>query len=65
MQRMGRKNRCGYGYHESLTSIVETGDGIALSDISKSKRVPDLRKQSRELSLAAAQQFHRLDELLM
>jgi hypothetical protein len=60
MQRIGKKNRCGYGYKECLTSIVETSDGIALSDISKSQRVPTVYKQRGVLG----QQFGRLDETL-
>ena len=52
MQRMGKKNRCGYTYHQHHENMagggmVETGDGIALSDSSKSQRVPDFRKQKR------------------
>jgi hypothetical protein len=60
MQRIGKKNRYGYGYKECLTSIVETSDGIALSDISKSQRVPTVYKQRGVLG----QQFGRLDETL-
>lgn len=43
-RRMGQ-DRAGYVYRESLISIIETGDGIALNDISKSQRVPEIRKQ--------------------
>jgi hypothetical protein len=60
MQRMGNKNRCGYGYKECSTSIVETSHGIALSDISMSQRVPTVYKQRGVFG----QQFGRLDETL-
>jgi len=60
MQRMGKKNRYGYDYRECLTSIIETSDGIALSDISKSQRVPAIYRQRGVLG----QQFGRLDETL-
>jgi hypothetical protein len=60
MQQMGKKNRHGYDYRECLTSIVETSDGIALSDSSKSQRVPAIYKQRGVLR----QQFGRLDETL-
>jgi hypothetical protein len=60
MQQMGKKNRYGYDYKECLTSIVETSDGIALSDVSKSQRVPAIYKQRGVLG----QRFGRLDETL-
>jgi hypothetical protein len=63
MQRMGDKNRCGYSYRRSLASIVETGDGIALSDISKSKRLPLLFKQKP--ATAHANELRRLDDALL
>lgn len=66
MQQMGIKNRCGYAYCKSLMSMVETGDGIALSDISQSKRLPLLFKQKGEQRSSHANgQLHRLDEAYM
>ncbi|KAJ6782933.1 hypothetical protein PWT90_03085 [Aphanocladium album] len=65
MQKRNRKTLAGYTYHESLTSLVETGDGIALKDISESQRVPEVRKHGRDPALVAAQEFRRLDEWLM
>ncbi|UKZ52864.1 hypothetical protein TrVGV298_006651 [Trichoderma virens] len=65
MERMGDKNRCGYTFHRSLANLVETGDGIALSDISKSKRLPLLFKQNPELlSAADTGELRRLDHAL-
>ncbi|KAL7940809.1 hypothetical protein V8C42DRAFT_336414 [Trichoderma barbatum] len=65
MERMGDKNRCGYTFHRSLANLVETGDGIALSDISKSKRLPLLFKQNPELlSTADTGELRRLDYAL-
>ncbi|KAK9417307.1 putative F-box domain-containing protein [Seiridium unicorne] len=60
MQSAGDGNRCGYGYQESFTSVVETSDGIALSDISKSSRVPAIYKQRGVF----AKEFCRLDKTL-
>jgi hypothetical protein len=60
MQRVGKKNRCGYDYREYPTSIVETSDGIALSDPSHSQRVPFIFKQRGVL----AKEFGRLDETM-
>ncbi len=65
MQKRNRKALAGYSYHESLTSLVETGDGIALKDISESQRVPAVRKHGRDPAQVAAQEFSRLDEWLM
>ncbi|KAM0462070.1 hypothetical protein ACHAPV_002429 [Trichoderma viride] len=65
MKRMGNSNRCGYAFHRSLANLVETGDGIALSDISQSKRLPLLFKQNPEqLSDAATGELRRLDHAL-
>ncbi|GFP57516.1 hypothetical protein TASIC1_0008035700 [Trichoderma asperellum] len=65
MERMGSNNRCGYSFRRSLANLVETGDGIALSDISKSKRLPLLFKQNPELlSAAATGELRRLDHAL-
>ncbi|OAA53273.1 Cyclin-like F-box [Cordyceps fumosorosea ARSEF 2679] len=66
MRRRERKSLAGYSYHESLTSLVETGDGIALRDISDSQRVPAVRKHGRDpAQVAAREEFSRLDEWLM
>jgi hypothetical protein len=62
MQRSDCKMRCGYVFGEGSVSIVETGDGIALNDISKSKRLPALYKQSLQRSNAASRSHQRLDE---
>lgn len=60
------RDRAGYGYHESFVSIIETGDGIALNDISKSHRVPEIRKQSyRHPPHVGIGKMYRLDDLLM
>jgi hypothetical protein len=65
MKRMGNSNRCGYAFHRSLANLVETGDGIALSDISQSKRLPLLFKQNPELlSVATTGELRRLDHTL-
>jgi hypothetical protein len=60
MKSMSNKDRCGYGYQDALNSIVETSDGVALSDISKSQRLPLVYEQRGVLS----GQFGRLDETL-
>ncbi|KAJ3473059.1 hypothetical protein NLG97_g10539 [Lecanicillium saksenae] len=65
MQKRTRKALAGYTYHEALTSLVETGDGIALNDISESQRVPAVRKHGRDPAQVAAYEFSRLDEWLM
>lgn len=65
MQKRNHKLLAGYAYHESLTSLVETGDGIALKDISESVRVPAVRKHGRDPAQIAAPEFSRLDEWLM
>lgn len=64
MERWGKRNRCGYAYEESLTSMVETGDGIALSDISKSKRVPAVHRQTRQIVPIDMHESRRLDDFL-
>ncbi|KAI2628148.1 hypothetical protein GGS21DRAFT_527975 [Xylaria nigripes] len=48
-------------------AILETGDGLAVSDVSKCQRVPEIRRQSlvnNEHANAAARRQHRLDEAL-
>ncbi|ODA79765.1 hypothetical protein RJ55_05359 [Drechmeria coniospora] len=66
IQKMGDKTRCGYRYHASLTSLVETGDGIALGDITKSNRLPLLFKQKSDvLPPSAAGELRRLDHALL
>ncbi|ATY63122.1 Cyclin-like F-box [Cordyceps militaris] len=65
MQKRDRKSMAGYSYHEALTSLVETGDGIALNDITESQRVPAVRKHGRDPAQLAGQDFGRLDEWLM
>ncbi|KAK6003378.1 hypothetical protein QM012_001223 [Aureobasidium pullulans] len=64
LQQVDPKSCLGYGYHKGLTSIVETGDGIALSDISKSKRLPALYKQKHEPLDISSRPYQRLDESL-
>jgi hypothetical protein len=61
-----------YTYRKSIVSIIETGDGIALNDISRSQRVPEIRSQlrrsnrdvQRELPVDVQRQ-HRLDDLFI
>jgi hypothetical protein len=56
------RERHGYSFHKTSTSIIETGDGLALNDISKSSRVPEIRKQSRAPSRPIAKAGkYRLD----
>ena len=65
MGNMTKDDLCGYSYRESLTSLVETGDGIALTDISKTQRLPVLYKQIPErMGLNARRPLQRLDESL-
>ncbi|KER00827.1 hypothetical protein AUEXF2481DRAFT_35076 [Aureobasidium subglaciale EXF-2481] len=64
MQQSDCKTRCGYVFCEGSVSIVETGDGIALSDISKSKRLPALYKQNLQRSGTVPRSYQRLDESL-
>lgn len=64
--KMGKHRRCGYDYVEHKTSIVETGDGIALSDVTKSQRMPNIYKQTGERSRASVRKVpQRLDDLLL
>jgi WD40 repeat protein len=63
MQQSDCKMRCGYVFCEGSVSIVESGDGIALDDISKSKRLPALYKQSLQGSGAVSRSHQRLDGL--
>ncbi|OAQ98368.1 hypothetical protein LLEC1_01164 [Akanthomyces lecanii] len=65
MQKRNRKSLAGYSYHESLTTLVETGDGIALQDVTESQRVPAVRKHGRDPAQVTAQECSRLDEWLM
>lgn len=65
MQKRNKKALAGYTYHESLTSLVETGDGIALKDISNSQRVPAVRKHGRDPAQIAPEELRRLDEWLL
>ena len=64
-QRLGSEGRCGYSYGQHLSSIVETGDGIGLADISKSNRLPFLYKQKNGRLDSAPCKLYRLDESLM
>ncbi|ETS78089.1 hypothetical protein PFICI_10151 [Pestalotiopsis fici W106-1] len=61
-----KRDHAGYSYHESSISIIETGDGLALNDISKSQRVPEIRKQSRAPTRPISKAGkYRLDLLLV
>lgn len=61
-----KRDRAGYSYHESAVSIIETGDGLALGDVSKSQRVPEIRKQSATPVMPRAMEGkYRLDTLLL
>lgn len=64
LQQADPGSRFGYSYSKNLTSIVETGNGIALDDISKSKRLPALYKQRHEHLEGALRPHQRLDESL-
>lgn len=63
--KMGRHKRCGYDYVEHMTSMVETGDGLALDDVSKSQRLPDIHKQSGERAGLSRKRPQRLDDLFL
>ncbi|KAH6647462.1 hypothetical protein BKA67DRAFT_539323 [Truncatella angustata] len=69
MQRTDKKHRSGYSYQESPISIIETGDGIALHDITKSQRMPEMHKQNyknyRGPLPVAKMRAHRLDDLYL
>ncbi|EPE08723.1 f-box domain containing protein [Ophiostoma piceae UAMH 11346] len=65
VQHMGSESRFGYSYEQHLSSIVETGDGIGLADISKSNRLPFLYKQKTDKLRSAPCKLYRLDESLM
>ncbi|KAI1274653.1 hypothetical protein F5Y07DRAFT_372392 [Xylaria sp. FL0933] len=56
-----------YARQTGKVAILETGDGSAISDISKCQRVPEIRRQSfdnnEEVSTITRKQ-HRLDEAL-
>ncbi|KAK7976549.1 hypothetical protein PG989_015012 [Apiospora arundinis] len=55
-----------YACRRGLASILETGDGFSLPDISKSQRVPEMRTQSNRVQVdyipQSARDRHRLDE---
>ncbi|KAK8120167.1 hypothetical protein PG999_004287 [Apiospora kogelbergensis] len=55
-----------YACRRGLASILETGDGFSLSDISSSQRVPEMRTQSNRVQVdympQSARDRHRLDE---
>ncbi|KAK7992098.1 hypothetical protein PG988_000892 [Apiospora saccharicola] len=57
-----------YACRRGLASILETGDGFSLPDISKSQRVPEMRTQSKKVLVDSLSQSvrsrHRLDEHL-
>ncbi|KAI0532097.1 hypothetical protein GGR58DRAFT_517977 [Xylaria digitata] len=56
-----------YVRQRGKVAILETGDGAAISDISKCQRVPEIRRQSfsnDEYSSTVARKQHRLDEAL-
>lgn len=56
----------GYAYHESFMSLIETGDGLALPDVSRSQRVPEMRRQqARRAMPATVQRTRRLDDFWM
>ncbi|KAI1881015.1 hypothetical protein JX265_001255 [Neoarthrinium moseri] len=64
-KRQAKQARAGYSYHESLANMLETGDGIALADVSKSQRVPEIRKQAHHSKSASMQGMYRLDDLFV
>lgn len=64
MKHMNKANRFGYDFRQSLTSIVETGNGIALDDISDSKRLPVMFKQKEPIA-KGPRNVHRLDDAYM
>ncbi|KAI0466587.1 hypothetical protein F4859DRAFT_299386 [Xylaria cf. heliscus] len=56
-----------YSRQRGKVAILETGDGSAISDISKCQRVPEIRRQSfsnTEYDNIWARRQHRLDEAL-
>ncbi len=56
-----------YARQTGKVAILETGDGSAISDISKCQRIPEIRRQSfsnNEGSGITARKRHRLDEAL-
>ncbi|KAK8069427.1 hypothetical protein PG994_006043 [Apiospora phragmitis] len=57
-----------YACRRGLASILETGDGFSLPDISKSQRVPEMRTQSNRVQVdhlpQSVRNRHRLDEHL-
>ncbi|KAI0407308.1 hypothetical protein F4802DRAFT_554985 [Xylaria palmicola] len=56
-----------YTRQRGKVAILETGDGSAISDVSKCQRVPEIRRQSfsnMELGSTMARKQHRLDEAL-
>ncbi|KAI1810215.1 hypothetical protein GGS20DRAFT_217776 [Poronia punctata] len=56
-----------YIRQKGKVAILETGDGSAISDVSKCQRVPEIRRQSfsnREGEGSIARRQHRLDEAL-
>ncbi|KAJ8124974.1 hypothetical protein O1611_g8666 [Lasiodiplodia mahajangana] len=56
-----------YSRYSGKVSILETGDGSMISDVTKSQRVPHLRRQSfrnSEHGSIIARRHHRLDEPL-
>ncbi|KAK8045017.1 hypothetical protein PG993_005041 [Apiospora rasikravindrae] len=57
-----------YACRRGIASILETGDGFSLPDISKSQRVPEMRTQSNKVQVnhvpKPARNRHRLDEHL-
>ncbi|KAI0427931.1 hypothetical protein F5Y09DRAFT_314721 [Xylaria sp. FL1042] len=56
-----------YARQTGKVAILETGDGSAISDISKCQRVPEIRRQSfsnNEEGSTIARKQHRLDEAL-
>ncbi|KAI0453871.1 hypothetical protein F5B21DRAFT_270139 [Xylaria acuta] len=56
-----------YARQRGKVAILETGDGSAISDVSKCQRVPEIRRQSfsnTEYDNTSARRQHRLDEAL-
>ncbi|KAI8945758.1 hypothetical protein F4801DRAFT_593906 [Xylaria longipes] len=56
-----------YARQRGKVAILETGDGSAISDVSKCQRVPEIRRQSfsnTEYANTWARRQHRLDEAL-
>ncbi|KAI0133534.1 F-box domain-containing protein [Xylariales sp. AK1849] len=62
-----RANPAEYSQHRGIVSLIETGDGIALNDISKSQRVPEIRKQiyRADRTPNVRHTMFRLDDWLM